>query len=579
MSRLPRFLLASFCTLVLVVAGCDTIATDEPPDEMLRDTPAATKEALLVPWPENVPLLEPGPDGMRGGLGNAFSSHAGASAYGCLVSTLNSDTETWAYRYQDFYVHLPEGLVQQVGDEVQHVAFIFSSEHADGAPQAPDPLHEEADVFEVPGRTVVIRRLAQCLLPGGETPAAVAARELVRRRLERKLDDAGPAQAITSGKAAPTASTPAAVTAAVPGAAPANATTGEQGPLPSPDVIQSFENVLSSLDSTCASWSTTLTYTQSTGVWMMTDWSCTQRVPPPPPGGGSGGGGGDGSQWEPIDGAPGPGEPSAAEQLAALLEAAPYALLDVPCDQIPQWQALVRPVMSDAVRARLEQVDEGFIQTLDAAFGAVVNLDYYGVRIPVGAIPNGMTAEEYVDHIRTNINSYIDTQISRFEFYPGLAGERARWEGNDPAGTMFSIQLTPWASWIEDGTVIASQVGARSWIFTTMWSRQDFDHPVSGNRRFGYTDNGNGTITFYTRGVDRLTNWAHAAQNWLTSSMFEGGVIFNGGDRLWKSLQEKVAADVGGQAEILEPVTYHPQYDEVRQVLLGASVELIDGCR
>jgi hypothetical protein len=94
------------------------------------------------------------------------------------------------------------------------------------------------------------------------------------------------------------------------------------------------------------------------------------------------------------------------------------------------------------------------------------------------------------------------------------------------------------------------------------------DHPVSGNRDFGYIANSNGSYTFYTRGVDRLTSWDGASFQDAT------GIPFKAADALWKSFQSGINNFVknnGGAAAINNPETLRPNWDIVKNVLTGIS--------
>ena len=270
-------------------------------------------------------------------------------------------------------------------------------------------------------------------------------------------------------------------------------------------------------------------------------------------------------------------EPSTEEQLEALLEEDPYALLDIPCDKVSEWSNLSQHQISQEVIDRMLSVlpsgTPGWhVQTLENAAGAVINLDQYGVAVPESGIPNGWTPEQYLEHIRTNINSFIDTDISRFEFYPGIQNENTKWI-EDPLGTLFSIQLVAQIDWLDDGTVVTSSYSPNEWTFSTLYTPEDLWHPVSGHRRFGFTENGDGTVTFYTRGVDRISNDAHRLGN-----LISGGQVFDSADALWESLQEGIASDIGAQSTISEPVTYRPDYDQVAAVLDGDAPPSSLGC-
>lgn len=95
---------------------------------------------------------------------------------------------------------------------------------------------------------------------------------------------------------------------------------------------------------------------------------------------------------------------------------------------------------------------------------------------------------------------------------------------------------------------------------------------MSGNRLFGFTDNGDGTYSFYTRGVDRLSTSFYDWGNWLS-----GGLAFSNADELWSSFQEKIKDEIGSNAT-LESTTYRPDYNKVEGVLNGTESPTTLGC-
>ncbi len=104
-----------------------------------------------------------------------------------------------------------------------------------------------------------------------------------------------------------------------------------------------------------------------------------------------------------------------------------------------------------------------------------------------------------------------------------------------------------------------------------MTSRLDFNHPVSGNREFGiYPDPNNpGSYTFYTMGVDRISDWVFAFGNTLGN-----GIVFTGADQLWNSMQGNMINYInahGGHAEFYNKKSYiaRPRYDLVQDYLDG----------
>lgn len=86
-------------------------------------------------------------------------------------------------------------------------------------------------------------------------------------------------------------------------------------------------------------------------------------------------------------------------------------------------------------------------------------MDYYGVTVTTSDLPGGQSPEQYLDHVRTNINDYIDG--AEFNFYPGIVGEVDRWM-NDSLGTVFQYCL-------------ADDLGASASIDSPVTYRPDFD--------------------------------------------------------------------------------------------------------
>jgi hypothetical protein len=96
-----------------------------------------------------------------------------------------------------------------------------------------------------------------------------------------------------------------------------------------------------------------------------------------------------------------------------------------------------------------------------------------------------------------------------------------------------------------------------------MWSPADWGHPVSGTREFGFEPNGRGGYTFYTRGVDRMTN--------LFDRMAQPRA-FDAADNLWSSLLAGIESYVesnGGSATVNGNEGYRPDWNEVEDMLTG----------
>jgi hypothetical protein len=230
--------------------------------------------------------------------------------------------------------------------------------------------------------------------------------------------------------------------------------------------------------------------------------------------------------------------------------------------------------------------DAGFsVQSLNDAYGDVVNCDFFPVRItqlPKKADGTTFTPRELVEYFRKNINNFVTiTSPVHVSFNPYNDGPNLFSGGNfsdadrfnapyeNSLGVLLHIQL------IDDGSVVESDYGhidGGSYImdqfkFSTIHSPLDGDHPVSGNRQFGIysVTSTPGEYTFFTLGVDRATNLFDAI-----GSEFGG---FESADALWTNMQENFISFVNqtGHAEFY---TNHrsvarPKWDVVKDYLKG----------
>lgn len=263
--------------------------------------------------------------------------------------------------------------------------------------------------------------------------------------------------------------------------------------------------------------------------------------------------------------------------LQEALEENEYLLLDVPCEEIPEWAGLSQHIPPQSVISKLEDEYYGDIDILsiqDAA-GTVVNMDYFSVN--VSSLPSGMSTSDLLSEIRmSNINNFIDTDLASFSPYDKIGypyDEAAVWHSSNPLGAVLSIDI---ALPVDDGSVVVSDFNSGSWTFSTVSDPWNFDHPVSGNRMFGFLQNDDGSYTFFTRGVDRITRKIDniVAQNFLDDP-------FKDPDALWTSFQQKLKDYInqnGGNATANNSVTYRPNWDEVFDVLNGQANSTSLGC-
>ena len=120
---------------------------------------------------------------------------------------------------------------------------------------------------------------------------------------------------------------------------------------------------------------------------------------------------------------------------------------------------------------------------------------------------------------------------------------------------------------------MVTEVRSDRWNFSTIYEPVYGEHPVSGNRNFGFEKNMDGSYTFYTRGVDRLTDAVGTSlqkfsdwTNGLTTSPFSEA------DALWTSLQNKINKFVienNGSSSIGKQEIERPDWKKVKNILEG----------
>ncbi|MFT6872175.1 MAG: hypothetical protein ACJAVN_001181 [Roseivirga sp.] len=257
-------------------------------------------------------------------------------------------------------------------------------------------------------------------------------------------------------------------------------------------------------------------------------------------------------------------------------------LINLSCSELAKWQEVSSHVPPQSVVNKISALRSSYpnlkalftgnfdMQTLKEAKGTVLNMDYFLVKI--NQLPSGCTAEEFLQHIRKNLNSFIDTQYSSFSPYDASNtgyDEAQAWNSDNPLGSILHIEIP-----MDEGSVICSDFSSDSWKFTTISAPYDWTHPVSGTREFGFTRNDDGSYEFYTRGVDRVTQ--------SLNEILGSKATFNGADNLWLSLQEGIRQFVnenGGTIEIGEPIIGRPNYSDIIDFLAGKKSLSDIGCK
>lgn len=199
-------------------------------------------------------------------------------------------------------------------------------------------------------------------------------------------------------------------------------------------------------------------------------------------------------------------------------------LSDPQSNKTSNWKDLVdflpADVKADGVKA---------IQTIAAAYGDKINLDFYAITFKK---PSGRALDAIFKDLRMRFATfahhgptlYSEASQTYFLAYRGSSSSNDAlqmhnnklWQSSNPKGAVMSFVLAHYAPALivpatltgvrvvqEQGDVLVTCASSTDFIFSTVTTVKDGYHPVSGNRGFGLRDNGNGTLTFYTKGADR----------------------------------------------------------------------------
>jgi hypothetical protein len=171
-----------------------------------------------------------------------------------------------------------------------------------------------------------------------------------------------------------------------------------------------------------------------------------------------------------------------------------------------------------------------------------LNIDQYPVRIDRFPTHGGtqMTPAALLKYIRLNINSLLDTSLSKFR--PYVPPDAMRWVTDDPVGTVMYIEIPG-----DNAAVLCSSATPTGWTFTTVDTPASGTHPVSGHRTF-FMANRNGVHYFAVKGLDMLSSGIAGM-----GVPIVGELGYRQADKLWQSLQRGVTHFVnsnGGAAKV-----------------------------
>jgi hypothetical protein len=255
------------------------------------------------------------------------------------------------------------------------------------------------------------------------------------------------------------------------------------------------------------------------------------------------------------------------EELFELIKNNPDPFFEDCADEVEPWVDLASFVPSGDALDKLERLDRYVLQTIQNADSKLINLDRFAIKmdvLPFNESGARFTPSGFFDHIRRN----IETFAPKFGFDDDT--ERDLWLSDDPYTAIANITLLDAVVMnLADGDVMCTQYSECCWIFSTLrgLAFESGDHPVSGNRKFGYNfDEESGEFEFYIQGADRVTRPWH-------NLVFFDNTVFDQGADFWNDFMKKLKVETlrlqGNVSEIPEPVSVRPVWNEIKAKLLS----------
>ncbi|MCU0533227.1 MAG: hypothetical protein MUD14_04935 [Hydrococcus sp. Prado102] len=179
-------------------------------------------------------------------------------------------------------------------------------------------------------------------------------------------------------------------------------------------------------------------------------------------------------------------------------------------NNIPEgYQHLVKQDWSDdpAVVAALE-ADNGKIQT----FSENATIIYDEASVVIEEMPPGLSPQEFLKEMANDLDETINYQP--FEDYFGQTEDSLNiYQRRHPSqpvqvGEIYDIQLGLFdnsGSSADDVSAIVAELDDNSFIISSISSGITGAHPVNSSREFGFIENDDGSVTFYTKAAAQLS--------------------------------------------------------------------------
>lgn len=230
-----------------------------------------------------------------------------------------------------------------------------------------------------------------------------------------------------------------------------------------------------------------------------------------------------------------------------------------PC-QIATYTRLLDERQPRAVRdavatsaGSIQTIGDGQLCFYEGFIGCLISVHEYKVtvQLPAGVSPNDLLKDMLAD-----LNGFFDApNFLRDDEFDAI--NEFAWEmGADPRNPMLGDTVFIDILGPDNAAVVASDLNLDDqqngyWVFTTIEHATTGTHPVYSNREFGFERNDDGSVTFYTRGLDSPHDPIGGTFGALIQKRGWGSFISSLRNRLTVDLGARVVEDVSSFVRML----------------------------
>jgi hypothetical protein len=175
-------------------------------------------------------------------------------------------------------------------------------------------------------------------------------------------------------------------------------------------------------------------------------------------------------------------------------------------DNMVQWENLLTFKVPSTITSSLNTRNMKVQYAHNEPYENILNVDRYMIRIfkfpTIDEIE--LTPQTLCQYIRKSLLFKLPykiplngTVIPMFEMYADE--DKIKWDQEDCSGAVLGIHIFP-----DNASVVVSRANATSWMFSTIETPDNGEHPVSGHREF-YIQENDGEWRFWIQGLDMFS--------------------------------------------------------------------------